>query len=261
MEKIRAKKSLGQNFLRKGFVLNKIISTAQIAKGDTVLEIGPGKGSLTEKLLKSGAKVVAVEKDQRLIIHLQEKLSEEISSNQLTLIQEDILETGADTLGLKKYKLVANIPYYISGRILEKFLEEKIKPTLMVLMLQNEVAKRITNSIKESVLSVFVKTYGKPKYISRVSAKFFSPVPKVDSAIVLIDKIKNPFESKDQENLFKKIVKEGFRHKRKFLISNLFDYKKDRLVKIFNKLGIENNTRPENVSVNQWLQIAKKLRG
>ncbi|HPY12875.1 MAG TPA: 16S rRNA (adenine(1518)-N(6)/adenine(1519)-N(6))-dimethyltransferase RsmA, partial [Candidatus Paceibacterota bacterium] len=195
---MKAKKSLGQNWLKSETAIQEIIKTADLNERELVLEIGPGQGKLTEALLSVGATVVAIEKDDRLIEVLTEKFAAEIKVGRFILIHDDILNLDFSSLfsSLKtnrrkliaSYCLVANIPYYLTGQIIRKFLsQEKIQPTKMVLMLQKEVAKRIVaGDGKESLLSLSVKAYGEPKYIKTVPAGAFVPKPKVDSAILLI---------------------------------------------------------------------------
>ena len=261
---IKAKKSLGQNFLNSDGALDSIISAGRVSKGDTVLEIGPGKGALTKRLLKAGANVIAVEKDDRLIPLLEELFVKEIKSKKLTLVHGDVLEFNPFNYGLSanNYKLIANIPYYITGEITRKFLSGNFQPSLIVVLVQKEVAERITTSIqgttktkegKESILSMSVKVYGEPKYIQTVKAGCFFPPPKVDSAILLIDNIsKNNFKNPTEEQRFFEIVKTGFAHKRKTLSSNLKKLiTKEKLL----KLGINENERAENLTLNQWLKI------
>ncbi len=191
-----AKKSLGQNFLRSKGALQKIVEAADLKMCDVVLEAGPGEGVLTEELLKRAGKVIAVEKDDRLIPFLSQKFSSDISSGKLNLFNLDVLDfpPSGYTLVPSGYKLVANLPYYITGQFLKKFLQNVPPPSKMVLLLQKEVAKRIiANDGKNSILSISVKAYGEPKYIETVPAGAFSPAPKVDSAIILIDKISKNF--------------------------------------------------------------------
>ncbi len=265
-----AKKSLGQNFLKSKGAISAIIETAEIQPGETILEIGPGKGALTEKLLESGAKVTAIEKDSNLIVFLKEKFSDEIQDGKLKLICDDILDFNE--LEVKKdYKLIANIPYYITGLIIRKFLSSKNQPQKAVLLVQKEVANRICASNKtiskkpcsqkESILSISVKIYGKPKIIKIVRAGSFVPVPKVDSAILLIDDINKKLfkDNRVDEKIFFDFVKAGFSHKRKILAKNLelvlkkYSVKKDRLLLAFKKIGLDPKTRAEDLSINDWL--------
>ncbi|MBX4211079.1 16S rRNA (adenine(1518)-N(6)/adenine(1519)-N(6))-dimethyltransferase RsmA, partial [Candidatus Parcubacteria bacterium] len=185
---IHAKKSLGQNFLKSRSVVFKMLEAAKVTAEDTVVEIGPGKGILTRALVEKAGRVIAIEKDDRLIEYLQNEFRDAIEKGQLTLIHGDILDLNLESLKLKarSYKLIANIPYYITGQFLRKFLEAKLQPTVAVVMLQKEVTDRIiARDGKESILSMSVKAYGRPSKVAKVPAKFFSPPPNVDSAILL----------------------------------------------------------------------------
>src|SRR3989344_2997828 len=170
MEHIFAKKSLGQNWLVSQSALAKIVAAAEIKKGERDLEIGPGKGALTEKLLAAGAEVTAIEKAHRLTLPLQEKFAAAIKTGQLTLLEADALQLPESLLAdLAPYKLVANIPYYITGEIIRHFLESDFEPIKAVILVQKEVAKRIVGTknpkaskearVKESILSISVKAY------------------------------------------------------------------------------------------------------
>ena len=183
------KKSLGQNFLRSKVVVDGIVSASLLEQKDLCLEIGPGEGVLTEALLKKGVKVIAVEKDDRLIPVLEEKFKNEISDYNLKIIHGDILELDIEKIiGKSKYKLVANIPYYITGQIIRRFLESQKQPVSITLLVQKEVAERIVSKDKkESLLSLSVKAYGEPKYVHKVSKGAFHPQPKVDSAVIFIE--------------------------------------------------------------------------
>ncbi len=248
---IKAKKSLGQNFLKSKAAVQQILKAAELSKGDTVLEVGPGKGVLTEGLLESGANVIAIEKDDRLIEFLNEKFQNEISSGQLKIINQDILDFDPSILAKTPYKLVANIPYYITGVLLRKFLENNTQPERMVLMLQKEVAKRIVASDKkESILSISVKAYGTPKYIGTVPARYFSPAPKVDSAILQISNISKKLFTKNSitEEKFFEILKTGFAHKRKLLKGNL-GYQPENVAQL---------ARAEDITLETWLDISQK---
>ena len=217
----RAKKALGQNFLKSELALNKIIEAGEVDKEDVILEIGPGKGALTEKLLEQAGKVIAVEKDRELFEFLKDKFQQQIKSGSLVLVHDDILKFEFRE---KIYKIIANIPYNITGAILKKFLTARNQPALMVLMIQLEVAQRIlARGKEESILSISVKAYGEPKMVMKVGARYFSPPPKVDSAIVSIKGISRKFfeQNKLNEEDFWEIVKTGFAHKRKKLSSNL----------------------------------------
>ena len=254
----RPKKSLGQNFLKDQSALRAMVSSSEISSKDTVLEIGPGKGALTSKLLETGATVIAIEKDRDLIGLLNEKFSSEVKSGQFSLIYEDVLKIDLENFNpkLKNYKLVANIPYYITGEILKKFLETKNKPEKIALIVQKEVAERIVaKDGKESVLSISVKIFGVPKYIQTVKAKYFSPAPKVDSAIITI----TPFEKgkiSDTQKFFS-FLKEAFKSKRKTIFNNLksTDLPKEKIEEILNKTDIDQKTRPEDIPLLKWIEL------
>lgn len=264
----KAKKSLGQNFLTAQSVVDKMIETADIKEEDIVLEVGPGKGILTQSLLQTARKVIAIEKDDNLIPYLQEKFTKEIKDEKLILIHNDILTLNFQLYKLSDYKIVANIPYYITGEFLRKTLSSDIQPSNIVLLLQKEVAERIANSKKQSILSVSVRVYGEPKYIQTVKRGSFAPAPNVDSAILAINNISKKFFSTTPHNQdrpryekrFFEIVKAGFAHKRKFLISNLSILaNKEKLKVIFKKLEINEKTRAEDLSVEGWGELTQSL--
>lgn len=221
-----AKKSLGQNFLTSEGALADILEAAEVKAGDNVLEIGPGRGALTKRLLEKGAVVTAIEKDRELVPLLSEQFSKAVSSGQLILIEADILEFDVSSLATP-YKLIANIPYYITGQIFRMFLEGvKIPPLSMTLLVQKEVAERvIARDGKESILSVSVKAYGTPHYISTVKRGSFTPSPNVDSAILHISGISKNFfiDNRISEETFFGVVKAAFAHKRKIIAKNLKD--------------------------------------
>ncbi|MDO8483104.1 MAG: 16S rRNA (adenine(1518)-N(6)/adenine(1519)-N(6))-dimethyltransferase RsmA [bacterium] len=252
------KKSLGQNFLKSKKVIADIVLAGKILVGETVLEAGPGEGILTEALLAAGAKVVAEEKDQRLIPMLQHKFSGEIASGQLTLTEGDILNFNPSSFSLEanSWKLIANIPYYITGAFIRKFLESENQPSVMVILVQKEVAQRIVaRDKKESILSVSVKAYGTPRYIQTVKAGSFSPAPNVDSAILAIENISKKFFNGFTEEKFFGVVKTGFAHKRKKLAGNL-GVTDAFLV----ECAIPKNARAENLSLEQWRQLTTFLK-
>lgn len=277
MTKINSpKKSLGQNFLRDPKILGKIADFAQIEKGDTVVEVGPGEGTLTKLLLEKSKKVIAIEKDDLLAEKLKEKFQREILDNRLQIIGADILDYN---LTSKNYKLVGNIPYYITGALFKKVLESENPPKSLTFVVQKEVAERIlARDGKESILSISIKVYGEPKYGGIIKKGSFHPAPKVDSAIIGVRGItKERFaptltvgvpvvESKKQlEKRFFEILKLGFAHKRKFLIKNLADVSRTRLdtseqmTEVFKKCSIGEKARAEDLSVDDWLNITKEL--
>ena len=278
---------MGQNFLKSEPALRTMCSAGEIKSDDVILEIGPGKGALTTKLLKEADKVIAIEKDRELFEFLKEKFSNEIKNGKLGLINDDILKINLRELflnflnglaprppsseDLKKipkiaredYKVISNIPYNITGAIFKKFLSSDIQPERMVLLVQKEVAERIVaRDGKESILSLSVRAYGTPKYIMKVHKRFFSPSPKVDSAIVAINNIsKNNFRTNEEENNFFDVVRAGFAHKRKVLRKNLEILQKNpgQIVNIFEKLKINPKARAEDIKFEIWLEISRHL--
>lgn len=256
---MKAKKSLGQHFLKSQKALNTMISVSSVKKGDLILEIGPGRGSLTETLFSKGARVIAIEKDEALMPLLSEKFAKEIKNGQLNLICGDILELNdLKKIGISKtYKIVANIPYYITGQIIRKFLDREKQPKSMTLLVQKEVAERITaKNHKESLLSLSVKAFGKPKYIEKVPKGAFAPIPKVDSAIIHIDDISREKFRKMDEKRFFDLIHAGFAHKRKQIFPNLsvvFD--KEKILKSLEKAKIPLNSRAEDIGIDKWLEL------
>lgn len=257
-----AKKSLGQNFLRNKAALLDMVKAGDIQEGDTVLEIGPGEGVLTAELLQAGARVIAIEKDARLIPVLQERFKEALTSKKLELREGDILLMNPKELSLQKpWKLIANIPYYITGAIMEKFLDAQEKPTCMVVMVQKEVAVRIcARDGKGSILSIAVKTYGMPTLVRTVPRGSFVPPPNVDSAILAITNISSPFKTMKEQERFFEILRAGFAHKRKLLIRNLETVvEKNILEQAFKNTRIDNNVRAETLTKEQWFELSKQL--
>jgi 16S rRNA (adenine1518-N6/adenine1519-N6)-dimethyltransferase len=271
-QKTRAKKHLGQHFLTSEKALRQMVVAGEVVAGDTVLEIGPGKGALTRHLLDAGARVVAVEMDTDMVAILEEEFKAQIVDGTLLLVRGDILDTAihaalfvTNNLQSTPYKLIANIPYYITGEIMRTFLqtnESLTQPTSMTLLVQKEVAERVARSAKESVLSLSVKAYGTPKYISTVPAGSFSPPPKVDSAVLHIADIsKQKFtEHGVREKDFFKIVKTGLGSKRKMLKGLLTKIQPSTAVEsAFSELGIDEKVRGEDLPLEKWLRLTKLL--
>lgn len=259
--KNKAKKSLGQNFLKSEKALRQIIEASQLTKDDIVLEIGPGRGALTRKILESEARVIAVEKDEVLAEELRAVLKSFCDTKQLEIITGDalIFEPSTHKNLKKKYKLIANIPYYITGALIEKYLTEKNPPELATLLVQKEVAERIVSrDKKESILSIAVKVFGDPKYIATVPSGAFNPAPNVDSAIINISNISNKIfndkKSKLTEKRFFEVVKAGFAHKRKQLGRNLENIVSSEK---FTKCNIDTQRRAETLNKNDWICLAE----
>ncbi len=258
---MRPNKTYGQNFLKSPAVAGRMVEAAEISSADLVLEIGPGKGALTEKLLPRARQVFAVEKDERLVFYLTLKFKEGFKKNKLVIVGADILKFDPATIGLQAggYKIVANIPYYITGEFLRRFLSGVVSPAKMVLMVQKEVADRIlARDAKESILSISIKAYGEPKYLETVGAELFTPKPKVDSAMLMIDKISREFFADISEERFFNVVKRGFAHKRKLLVNNL-EIVTDAGKKVLADCDVAPNARAENLTLRQWKHLAKNL--
>lgn len=260
---MKPKKSLGQHFLNSNKIIDRIVAAGKLSPKDTVLEIGPGKGVLTKALLESGTRVVAVEKDGDLIGYLRETFGEQIGERQLMLLHTDVLGFNPIAQGLSEhhYKIIANIPYYITGEIIRRFLSEVAQPAHMVLLIQKEVAERIVaKDGKESILSLSVKLYGRPSIVARVPRKFFSPAPDVDSAVLSIEDIHRPGLSKQDEVRFFTLVKMGFSQKRKQVVPLLSkEVKKEKLVKLLAEHGLPATARAEDMPLPAWLELTKTL--
>jgi 16S rRNA (adenine1518-N6/adenine1519-N6)-dimethyltransferase len=258
------KKQFGQNFLTSIPARNAIVEAGEILPSDTVLEIGPGKGFLTKGILEKGAHVVALEKDRDLLPLLEGAFLSEVSTKQLTVLEGDVLTFDPEqhSLQTSHYKLIANIPYYITGAIISRFLSQVAQPSLMVVLIQKEVAERIVaRDGKESLLSLSVKAYGDPKLVYRVSSGSFFPVPKVDSAVLKVSNIsRTNFKNQYHEELFFKILHTAFAHKRKIALSNLRQaFHIAKLQELFKEVGIEEKARAEDVTLTQWLTLSLKL--
>lgn len=258
------KKQFGQNFLTSIPARLQIVNAGDLLPTDTVLEIGPGKGFLTRGLLEKGCKLIALEKDRDLLPLLAETFSSELSSGQLTLVEGDVLtfDPALHQLLPNAYKLIANIPYYITGAIISRFLSEVAQPSLMVILIQKEVAERIVaRDGKESLLSLSVKVYGDPRLIYKVSAGSFFPAPKVDSAVLQIKNIsRDNFNNAYHEELFFKLIHAGFAHKRKMMVSSIQEaFRTHNIRELFKELKINERVRAEDVTLPTWLQLSLKL--
>jgi 16S rRNA (adenine1518-N6/adenine1519-N6)-dimethyltransferase len=252
-----AKRSLGQNFLKSPQIAQTIALAGDLSRKDKVLEIGPGKGILTKELLSMADLVVAFEKDDGLYKLLKDGFRAEIEGKRLILINDDIFNIHKHKSALaklgKKYKIVSNIPYNITGKLLRFIFTLKHLPELVVLLVQKEVAERIVaKNGKGSLISVSVKVYGNPKYVKKVPSKYFSPKPKVDSAIILIENINRKFFRGFKDTKFFDFVRLGFSHKRKLLKKNL-----NLDDTILRKCNIPLNARAEELSLNDWSLLFK----
>ena len=255
---IKARKGLGQHFLIDETVLKTIISAAELSPEDFVIEIGPGLGVLTAELARSAGSVIAVELDSKLASRLKHKLS---SLHNITIINADILKVDLSDLikGKNSYKVVANIPYYITSPLLHYFIEASPKPSLIVVMVQKEVGEAIVAQPGEmTVLSVSLQVYSKPRIIAYVSAQSFYPPPKVDSVIVRFDMLPKPAVEVDDINNFLTFVRCGFRSPRKQLRNSLaqgLGIKQNEATPLLTEAKIEPQRRPETLNLNEWQRL------
>lgn len=256
------KKKYGQNFLNdQNTVLERIMEVSQVSSDDEVLEIGPGEGALTELLLQRAKKVNCVEIDTDLEKILRKKFN---SNPKFNLHMGDILE--ADLRGIigANTKVVANIPYYITSPIINKLIEHRDLIDEVYLMVQKEVGERVcaTSGKERSVLTLAVEYFGEAEYLFTIPKEFFTPVPKIDSGFIGIKFYKDRrFESIIDENLFFKYVKGAFSNKRKNIVNNLatLGISKDKIQGVLTELGISFNERAENLSIEQFIELAKLL--
>ena len=267
--KITANKKLGQNFLIDDDVINKIIEASQISKDDLVIEIGPGLGTLTSKLLENAGKVIAVELDKKMITILEERFK---LYNNFVLLNEDILKVDLrklindNILDLKKVKIVANLPYYITTPIIMKLLEDRLNIESITVMVQKEVADRITAKPGEKLsgaITYSVDYYSKAEKIVFVDKKCFIPSPEVDSEVIrLVIREKPEIELLDEETFFK-IIKASFMQRRKTLINGIMNSgiikDKEKIKKIIEEIGLDVNIRGEKLSIEQFANLANSI--
>lgn len=260
-----AKKGFGQNFLVDDSVLEKIIEAGDLSTSDTVIEIGPGLGNLTEHLLKSAGRVIAFEIDKDMVSILQDRFS---NMENFDLINKDIMEVDLNEYMPSSVKIIANLPYYITTPILFKLLEYRDKISSIVIMVQREVAQRLLakpNSKDYGVLTVNTSYISDMSLVTIVPNTSFVPAPNVTSAVVKmninLDKLK---DIKDEE-LFKKLVKASFSARRKKVInsimnSNLFNISKEQLTEHIKSIGFSECVRAEEISVDKYIELANILK-
>lgn len=259
-QKIKAKKRLGQNFLADRVAISKLIKVADIGNTDTVLEIGPGTGNITLELAKRSKKVIAVEKDSQLADILEKSLQDKRVKN-VEVTREDIRKLHVANCRLQNYKVVGNIPFYLTAHLIRQLLENPpagILPKDITLVIQKEVAQRICSKPpRMSLLAISVQFYAKPKIYGYISKNSFWPKPKVDSAILKIQIPKSKFQNVDK-NLFFKIVKAGFSQPRKQLINNLangLSKNREETKSWLLSKNIDPTRRAETLSLGEWLLL------
>jgi len=289
---MKSKKGLGQNFLKNEDFARELVEAVHSTPEDTIVEVGPGRGMITKILLEKVKKVLAVEKDGELVEFLKKEFSQEIKNEKLVLIHDDILnfEPRHWKLEIGNWKLIGAIPYYITGAFLRRFLQgtrnnaeqtqksaEKTvpQPNTIALIIQKEVAERVCAKKtkpfdsargKESMLSISVKAYGTPHYIKTVPAENFTPVPGVDSAIMIIENISKKFfenlltsdVSRLEEDFFN-LVKTGFSSKRKKLTTNLKRISGKNPKVLLREININENIRAEDLTLEEWKKLYVKI--
>lgn len=261
---VHPKKGLSQNFLIDGNILRKIASIAQISPGDVVMEVGPGPGSLTEELLNHGASVIAVEKDPVFANALSRLKTGE---RRLDIACGDILEFPVETALKKllpegkKAKVIANLPYHLTTPIIALFVEKRHLFSSLILMVQEEVARRFVAKPKTSEYSsftVFLNFFSNPSYAFTVGRKCFYPSPKVDSAVVVLE-LKEPPHLANQEAFFV-LTRTAFQQRRKMLRSSLKElYTSPRVEVALQEIGLPPTARPEELSLEEFLRLFKLL--
>lgn len=264
-EKFQHKKSLGQHFLNSDIVPRWMCDAGNVQAGETILEIGPGTGALTKELLERGAQVKAIEADDRAIEALQDTFAAEIKSGQLRVEKGDMRKLDGEGVAKifdlrdHQYKLIANIPYYLSGLLFRTFLETPVQPSTIVFLVQKEVAERITRDPKESLLSLSVKVFGDPSYIRTVGRGHFTPPPTIDSAIIAINHISRADLSSDEIAMFFKLIHAGFSQRRKQLQGLLKPLVPNRvLIPLLHKHNLPASVRAEDIPLPVWIDLTKE---
>ncbi len=257
---IKPHKGLGQNFLVSEGLLRRIITAADIGPEDVVLEIGAGLGSMTQALAQRAARVIALEVDERFIPLLHESMS---SYPHVEVVPGDILAIDPADLVSSPYKVVANLPYYITSAILRHVLEARRKPSLMVVTVQREVADRIVAGPGAmSLLAVSVQFYGQPRIVAKAPPGAFYPSPRVTSAVVRIDVYEHPPTMVEDTDAFFKVVRAGFAQRRKQLRNSLthgLNLPTDKVVKALHRCGLDERQRAQELAVEQWALLYKEL--
>ena len=260
---LRANKKLGQNFLINEEIINQIIEKANVNKNDTIIEIGPGLGSLTAKLLENANKVIAIELDSNMSNILKERFC---LYDNFELIENDVLKVNLNEI-IEKYesvKVVANLPYYITTPIIMKLLEERLKLKSITVMVQKEVGERfcaVPNSKEYGAITISINYYTKPEIIIDVPKENFEPMPEVDSCVIKLD-VRNvpPVELKNEKDFFN-LIKAGFSQRRKTINNSLasMGISKEKIKNVLEKLGIDSKLRAENLTMEQFADISNNM--
>lgn len=256
---LRAHKGLGQNFLQDPLALEAILAAAEIQPTDTVLEVGPGLGSLTRYLADAAKKVIAVELDEHLIPPMKEVLA---PYQNVQILHGDILKLSPkDLIEEDHYLVVANIPYYITSAVIRHLLESSLKPRRIVLTIQQEVAQRICARPGDmSLLALSVQVYGAPRIAAHIPAEAFFPAPRVDSAVLVVDIFPSPLVEEELLDSFFTLIKAGFSQKRKTLRNSLssgLHISPANAADLLRRADIDSQRRAETLSIEEWERLAK----
>lgn len=254
-----AKKSLGQNFLVDEKALHSVVEAAELSLEDQVIEVGPGTGFLTEKLIEQAGQVTAIELDRDMIELLRERFAH---VEHLEILNEDALKFQILNTKFQSYKVVANIPYYITSPLIKHFLHSAHPPSLMVLLVQKEVAEKICGKGGKTLLSVQVEVFGEPELVALVQSHCFYPAPKVDSAILRIRPYAQPLIPLDQQKDFFRLVKFGYSQKRKKLSNTLaagLHLKSSEVAERMRQMGMDPDLRAEHLGVEEWRKLMESF--
>ena len=261
----KPKKGLGQNFLVSEGALRRIVAAADLEPGDVVLEVGPGLGTLTRLLAQQAKRIIAVELDRRLVDILSQTLAD---FPNVEIVQGDILEMEPGGPGKLSdlspgYKVVANLPYYITSAVLRHLLTARVKPQLIVVTVQREVAQRMIASPGQmGLLSVSVQFYGRPRIVARIPAGAFYPVPKVNSAVVRIDLDESPTVAVADVDRFFEVVRAGFGQKRKQLRNALaqgLSLPASTVVEALRRADVDEKRRAQTLSLEEWARVMQEM--
>ncbi len=259
----RPRKELGQNFLLDEKMLRRIVAAAEVGADDTILEVGAGPGSLTRLLAEKARAVIAVELDGSLVEILKRAVA---AYPQVEIVRGDILELNpAELLGPEThdYKVVANLPYYITSAVLRHLLEAELKPGLMVVTVQREVAQRLVATPGQmSLLAISVQFYGRPRLVARIPAGSFYPAPKVDSAVVRIDLHPRPLLPAHEAARFFEVVRAGFAQRRKQLRNALaggLSLPADRVAVALERAAVDSRRRAQTLSLEEWERVYREI--
>ena len=269
---IKANKSLGQNFLIQEEVVDAIVDAAQICDNDLVIEIGPGLGTLTQKLLEKAGKVICIELDNRMVNILNDRFSlykniEIIEDDVLNIDLKQIILNEKKNSEIKSAKIVANLPYYITTPIVMKLLEDKLDIDSITIMIQKEVAQRLIAKPGTSLsgsISYAISYYTKPEKVIEVSRQAFLPIPEVDSEVIKLNVLEKPSIDVEDEELLFKIIKLAFMQRRKTLVNALYNGKllddKQKIELLLNEAGVDPTIRGEKLSLEEFAEIEKFLK-